>query len=170
MKKTYIIVLIVIISALFGYLLGAFQYKNELNKAKTEYSDLKRNLDQFFPQPPKEIFSVSGVVKSVSNGKIYLQINAFPKSSYPWDQRDAVDKKDERVVSVTKDTKMIKRIYLSEPPLRGGNGYEDKSLNIEELKEGDVITLKSFENLKENKNVTAKEIMIVDLGDDLNNM
>jgi len=162
MDKTVKILIYIVILALFTSL-GFFVGKVSDNNKIKEYETLKQNIDKFFPQPPKEVFSFGGAVKKASDTQVIVEINSFPKSNYPWDEPQEI-KKEQRIVKITKDTKLKKVVIdpFSEPDFTQDGlpkEPEEKSFKLSELKPGDYIQVKTVENAKANEKVTAKEII-----------
>jgi phage terminase large subunit-like protein len=155
--STYIIILVIFTS--LGFFVGKISNQNKLK----EYEALKQNIDKFFPQPQKEVYSVGGTVKRVTNGQIILTINSFPKSNYPWNDLQEITQ-EERIVKISKDTKLTKTVInpFAEPDFTEDGlpkEPEEKTFNLSELKEGNYVQVSSIENIKTNKQITAKEII-----------
>jgi len=157
--KISIYIIILVIFTTLGFFVG----KVSNNTKNKEYETLKQNINKVFPQPSQEVYSVSGAVKEISNNQIIITINSFPTSNYPWDEPQEI-RREERMVKIPKDTKLKKVIidpFLEPQFTEDGNlkEEEEKTFKLNELKQGDYIQISSQDNIRTNKQITAKEII-----------
>jgi len=160
LTKNLIFLILLIIFTTGGFFLGKISNQAQLN----EYDALKQNINTFFPQPPKEVFNTGGVIKNISNKQITIEINSFPKSNYPWDQQQELTR-EERIVTISKNTKLIKTTLdpFAQPEFTEEGlpkELQEENFQLSDLKAGDYIQISSIENIKTNKQLTAKDITI----------
>ncbi len=163
MSKAVSIILIIVFFALGfagGYFFADSQNKAKLTKLQQEFSQFKKNVDSFFPAPPKEVKSMTGVVKSVDQSSILVSIPVLSQSRYPWEQREEKAKSRDIILRVGKDTKIVKREFVQPSKENDFNPFKEVEISISELKKGDIVSFTSDQNILDRKDVLAKKITL----------
>ncbi|MBU4480944.1 hypothetical protein KKH59_01360 [Patescibacteria group bacterium] len=117
-----------------------------------------------FPQP-KDIYSISGKIQSISASGNSLAIEADPVSSNPL---SADSKPTIRTVKITPSTKIVKIKVktpeeiqaMSEQNQTGQptTPFSEEEITFSQLKQGDVITVTSDKNIKREMEIIALKI------------
>lgn len=168
-------VVALIIGAIIGFIIGAVQTESlnpEVARLQKQVDDAKK----FFPTMP-EMRSVSGKILSLSGNTITIESMA---SINPFETLPS-----ERVVTITANTKLVsmeqknqtilqkemeefsKKMSSLEPgnitqrePVTPPMPFNEKTLTLSDLSEGDMVNVEADENIKEKVSFTATKITI----------
>jgi hypothetical protein len=155
--NTILVIIIVIAVGVAGYFAGASIGKQK-GIEQTE-SNLMPIIDMAFPPPPEMLTSTGGTVTGVENGVISLEITD-PEDYLP--HPDGTPKnKIVRYVEATPETEIIYTDFSSPDPETGLPS--EIAIEISEIEEGDRISVRTEENIREQENITATRIEVVSL-------
>ncbi len=163
MSKAISVVLIILFFVLGfagGYLLADSQNKAKIAQLQKSYAEFKSNVDKYFPEPPKKINSMSGMVKNVDQSSILVSIPVLSKSRYPWEQSKETPRSRDLVLRIGKDTKIIKREFVSPTKENNFSPFKDTEISVSSIKKGTIVSFTSDQNILDKKEVFAKEIII----------
>ena len=132
------------------------QTNQELNLVKSQYEDLKKQLEETFPPLPEEIYDASGLV--VKTGDHFLEMEAqIQVSRLPLPEGKDVEKKNLKVY-ITDETEIF---WLGTEPLSPSSEPVKNPLTFKDLKPGQLIFIRTKEDIKINQEVTATQIQIL---------
>ncbi len=168
-KKTSLglIIFSIAVSLLVGFEVGNLYQRNiwqiklsqanqELNLVKSQYEDLKKQLEETFPPLPEEIYDASGLV--VKTGDHFLEMEAqIQVNRLPLPEGKDVEKKNLKVY-ITDETEIF---WLGTDPLSPSSEPVKKPLTFKDLKPGQLIFIRTKEDIKINQEVTATQIQIL---------
>ena len=154
---------LIIISILIGFGIGKISergaWQAKLDQAQKETDWLKSQLETFYPPLPEEIYRLSGTV--IEKGDNFLTMEAqIQVSQFPLPEGKEI-KREKIKVKLTEETEISQLKIAELPPTEERfEPFEKISLSFEEIEIGDLITVTSEENIKDKKEITAKEIQI----------
>jgi hypothetical protein len=152
-KPKFIVIVIVIIAIVAAFYFGrSVEQKQKQEIIETKLQPL---VDLTFPKPPSEIFALTGKVKSVFGATVELEVQD-PDDYLPHTDGSPY-KTQTRFANITSQTKItlvdLKKIDSQGNPLK-------TPIKLSDLKPGDVITVQSNQNIRNEKkfDVTAIEL------------
>jgi hypothetical protein len=145
-------VILLIIGAYFlGYRAGTQKIIKDNKNAEVQY--LKSLVDIAFPPPPQEFYSLSGTVKGIYGATINLEIDD-PDDYLPHPD-GSPRRKQVRFANISSQTKYtlidFSRLDKNGNPARS-------SLKLNDIKVGDVITVRSNENIRAAEKFDVTEV------------
>lgn len=144
----FVSVIILIILALIVYFF--YEKKSPQDEILSQYS-------QLIPEPPKEVYKLSGTVRAVYGGTIDFEIED-PDDYLPHPD-GTPRKKQVRFVFISSDTLIERTDYSHTTP----QGLPTTTkLSSSDLKVGDVITVHSTHNIRDTKQFDATKIQVID--------
>ena len=172
MSKKIIVPLVVvaIISFLIGFGFGKTSEKGieqpELVQTREEIEWLKSQLEMFYPPLPEEVYSLSGTV--TETGAQFLVMEAQIRvSQFPLPEGKEIERQNIKV-NITDQTEIFKTEMAELLPPSPGElpSFEElmkkTALSFGDIKVGNYIVATSEENIRNKKEITAKEIQISD--------
>lgn len=161
--NNFFVLTLALTAFLLGFLIGRLSLTNILIQEEglgNQSQILNQTPDLFFPPLPDEIFSISGVIKSIENNIISLEIisltERFSLSIEP--------KKEIRKITVTKDVKIIKSNPFILPEINPKTGeikpIKQEIIKLTDLEIGDQIIATAKENIKTKTEFEAVEIQL----------
>jgi len=127
-------IILIIASGTAGYFLG----QNSLK----EYKII---VDELFPEPPEEIFSIGGTVLKISDNSFTIETSSLERY-LPGKEINSVN----IIVNINQDTQIIESDFTLES--------EEKTISLSDLVVGDYIIIDSDENIRNKNQITAKSI------------
>ncbi|MEN7982669.1 MAG: hypothetical protein ABFQ65_04435, partial [Nanoarchaeota archaeon] len=118
-----------------GYFLG----KNSVKEYKTA-------IDELFPKPPEEVFSIGGEIKEISENYLILEIPSFERY-LPGQETKFIS----ITVNTNQDTQITEFAFTPES--------EEKTMQLSDLQVGNYINIDSDENIKNKNQITATKII-----------
>jgi len=175
MKKKIIVSLIIVsiiivsvISLIIGFGMGKISEKeiwqSKLAQTQEEIDLLKSQLETVYPPLTEEAYSIDGTVTEV--GDKFLIMEALIRvSQFPLPEGEQFERQNIKV-NVTEEIEIFRLEMVApkvseEMPLEP---FEKVLLGFEDIKIGDYIMVNSEENIKGKKEITVKEIQIVQGG------
>jgi len=154
-RETIIFFASVLLALLVGIALG-YYYGNRTGMeegrllANEQFSKIVHSI---FPEPPEEIYSISGEVVSITGSAIKMEIIS-PEDYLPHTDGSPYEKEN-RYALVTANTE----IYFINPSEIDENGSPSISkVSLSDLVAGDEIYVKSEENIREEERFEATRI------------
>ena len=132
-----LISLILIAASGFG---GYFLGKNSMKEYKTA-------IDEIFPAPLDEIFSIDGTIQEISGDSFKIETSSFERY---------IPGKERKMILLDVETNQDTQI--TESDLFATEELQNIEISISELKIGDYITITSEENIKNKNKFTATTI------------
>jgi len=166
MNKKNIISLIIVglIFLLIGFGLGrSFQGQTapvQTTDNQKELDWLKSQLEMFYPPLPAEVYSLNGMVMEKQND--FLVMEAYVRvSQFPLPEGKEIEMQSIKV-NITGQTEIYRPEIPSDPSLLENDSgpFNKIAASYEDIKTGSPITVISGENIKDKKEITAKEIQI----------
>lgn len=166
-NTTLIIVATIVglIGILIGYLVGANQQENKTaqitSSCQEELAAAKKVVEGEF-QVPKAEYIVSGVIKSIEEDIIVLEIDGFLEQESPWSEPKEVGTKT-RKITISPETILIDEQAREEENDEEitEESSEEQSFSREDLKEGMFISVQSDVDIKTNEEFTATEVYLL---------
>lgn len=162
-----IIVLLIIISFLIGLGIGTvfergiWYWQLKLTQNQEEIDSLKSQLEILFPPLSEEVYNVSGIVTEV--GDKFLIVEAQIRvSQFPLPEGKDFETRSIKVNVVEKTE--IFGIIMIENPSSMEEPFEKINLDLKDIEIKDNIMASSEENIKDKREITAKEIQVVKYG------
>lgn len=151
-KNVWVLVIILIVLLLIVWGIYAMMNKSEHNEKINNTVVNKEEVDDGFP---KEFFSYSGTVASITDGAIVL--NAPASKNYL--------KQDTQITANFDDQTVFSKIVIPQStsgfkPGQSGKLFLRKDLTADEIKIGDQATVIAFENVKGKTEFLAKKIEV----------
>lgn len=134
--------LLIIASGVAGYFIGK-------SSQKDIPGDYQKIIDQLFPEPPKEIFAVSGTIEKISENSVTIRTPKPGKRFLPGEEIEYL----ELQIDIGSNTQIYETNIF-----RPG---EEKQISLSELKEGETITAESDENIIGKSKITGSKILKV---------
>lgn len=175
MKKRIIVSLIIvsiiivsIISLIIGFGMGKISEKAnqqvKISQAQEEIDLLKSQLETVYPPLQEEVYSIDGTVTEVGDKFLVMEAQ-IRVSQFPLPEGKDYERRNIKV-NVIEETEIFQTEIVApkvseEMPLEP---FEKVLLSFEDIKTGDYIMVNSEENIKGKKEITAKEIQIVEGG------
>ena len=172
MKKKIIVSLIIVsiiivsvISLIIGFGMGKISEKeiwqSKLAQTQEEIDLLKSQLETVYPPLTEEAYSIDGTVTEV--GDKFLIMEALIRvSQFPLPEGKDYERRNIRV-NVVEETEIF-QIEMAENPSLPEENFKKIDLGLKDIKIGDYIMVNSKENIRDKKEITAKEIQIVEGG------
>ncbi|RJQ30072.1 hypothetical protein C4565_01040 [Candidatus Parcubacteria bacterium] len=145
------ILITIILTLVVGLVLGAVGGYYYGSSAGTK--NLRDVVGLVFPEPPQEIFAVSGLVKEAAGARLVIETADFNDYLPHTDGTPA--KKIDREVFLSGATKMT-LLYPASIDEKGNMKQETISEN--DIKVGMMVTVKSATNLRDAKTIEATEL------------
>jgi len=164
-KYLIAVIIVLIIGTGLGFSIGKNQgtqagLEQGRSESKTKIDELNKALDFFIPQPPAEIFSVSGEVKSITGNTLSLEIISPSERALPGTEL----KKETRTVTVAPTTKLSRFNPLAIPTIDPKTKLpvtpKAESIRLSDLKVGDRVIVSAKENIKEKQAFEASEVQL----------
>jgi len=151
-KNVWVLVIILIVLLLIVWGIYAMMNKSEQNEEINNVVVNKEKVDDGFP---KEFFSYSGSVVSITDSAIVL--NAPASKNYL--------QQDTRITAKFDDQTVFSKIIIPQTtsgfkPGQSGKLFLREDLTADEVKIGDQVTVIAFENVKGKTEFLAKKIEV----------
>jgi len=147
-KKVLVFIILTLVVGLIVGAIGGYYYGSS-----TGTKNLRDVVNLVFPEPPKEVFAVSGLVKETLGAQITIETADF--NDYLPHTDGTPSKKITREVFLTNSTK-ITALYPASIDSKGNMRQE--TLGATDLKAGMMVTVKSKDNIRDAKSIEATEI------------
>lgn len=166
-KKNIVVTIVVcLISLLIGFIIGqglerGVEQTETVSNQQEELDWLKSQLEVFYPPLPEEIYRIFGTVAQIQDDFLVMESNVRV-SQFPLPEGKDIERQNIKV-NISGKTEVFRLKLLSEPLFLEGQPpelFEKIALSFEEIKIGDPITVITEENIKGEKEITAKEIQI----------
>lgn len=152
-RKPLVLILVIVVAIALGFGVGFFVGSQ---RSATEVAELRPLVDLAFPKPPEEMMSLSGTVKAVYGASLVLTV------SDPDDYLPHLDgsprRMEERTANVSAATKYSLIDYTK---LDRAGSPTVKSFTLADLKAGDVVTVRSEGNIRDENVFDATAIDLV---------
>lgn len=152
-KKAFLIliVIIVVLAAIWvGYEIGSKQGKEQAD------TQLSKIVEQVYPKPPEKINNLAGTIKTIYGATIDLEVTD-PNDYLPHADGSKQDT-NIRYASVTPDTKIL---LIDATQIDSQGNPKITEIKLLDLKEGDVVSVRSNENIKDAKKFDVYQIELV---------
>ena len=131
-----ICLILIVVSGAGGYFLG----KNSMKEYKTI-------VDEFFPEPPEEIFSIVGTIQEISGDSFKVETSSMERY-FPGKELKTII----LTINTNQDTKIL------ENQLSPSRDIIETTISFSELNIGDYVTINSEENIRDKNQITAEDI------------
>ncbi len=147
-KKILILIILALVIGLVAGAVGGYYWGNTKGT-----KNLRDVISLVFPEPPKEIFAVSGLVKEAVGARLVIETADF--SDYLPHTDGTPAKKIDREVFVSGETK-ITALYPASIDSKGN--MKQETLDVNAIKSGMMVTVKSKSNIRDAKTIEATEL------------
>lgn len=152
--KRILLVLLILVLVAAGFWAGLIFGKQ---KGKSEKArELEPLVNFAFPKPADEIFSLTGKVKGIYGATIYLEIDDLDDYLAAASGREP--KKETRYANVTSQTEYT---LIDTNQLDENGNFLIQSFKLSDLKEGDIITVRSSANIRSAKKFDIVTVEVV---------
>lgn len=150
-KKAVVFIILALIIGLAGGAYAGYYY------GKTQGTkNLRDVVNLVFPEPPKEVFAVSGVLKQAVGAQLTLETADF--DDYLPHADGTPSKKITRQVFLSNATKIT---MLHPASIDSKGNMKQETISATDLKEGMMVTIRSKENIRDAKSIEASEVEVV---------
>lgn len=160
MKKGYLIlmvtVLVIVIVAVGVWVGFKFGKKESISQDKEQIEKLAGLVDLVFPPPSETLTSLTGTIKAMYGATIHFEVND-PEDYLPHTD-GSQPKKQLRFASLTGATKIL---LIDSTQIDKDGNPKITELKQSDLKDGDVITVRSEQNIKSAEKFDVTQIELV---------
>jgi len=171
----FILAIVVLVGAVAGGFFIGWLSGNEAGRVKGMIEGVERQKEEFLakvkqvyniPDEPKEIFSYHGKISSLGNSAFVLEVRISPPSPFHdekvFEKNVQIDASTRIEKQTFKDTATYEKekaeaIKKKLPPPMP---YLMSSITFNELKEGQIVSVASTENIKDKDSFTASTVLV----------
>ncbi len=146
----FIIIAVIVLAFAAGFRWGQKQGQKE-GEARFRYL-----VDRAYPPPPAEMKSLSGIIKGIYGATIDLEV--IDPDDYLPHPDGSPQRREVRFATVTSATQFILKDY-TKPDTRGNPKVS--SFSLSKLKVGDAVTVKSDQNIRNEKKFDIVAVELV---------
>jgi len=147
-KKFLILIILALVVGLIVGMVGGYYWGNTKGT-----KNLRDVISLVFPEPPKQIFAVSGLVTEAVGARLVIETADF--NDYLPHTDGTPSKKLSREVFLSGNTKLT---VLYPASIDSKGNMKQEALDMNAIKSGMMVTVKSTSNIRDAKTIEASEL------------